>query len=673
MFHLGPRPADMDSTIPVPAPEACNMDDSRSPLDVDSDPGHDGAEVTAAEPVDPGTPADGQRGLVDRLRTRVRKDLRNAMVDESVRPSGDFDLTRTGSSALHHDRVQNFSGLIMAVRFTTTTVAILLTSAERTRSTALVAWTCLVVGYAIFRTIKPIRYSNDLNSLLRVMLELLLHAAAVVATGGWDSPLAVTLLTAVTVAGLARGYGFSLRVAVTTSVVITIPFISQSPDGTASLLRSATWSGIVLLVAIVAGYTRRLSGEADREHAMALDRLDRLSDANALLSSLHRVTQTLPASLDLGDVLDSTVSRLRSLIAYDSVAILLFDEVDAHWQVARHQGMHVRSRLGATELPEALRRAIAEDGVVHVTEPGVDQGLSGRAGSGLYATLEARGAIIGLLAIEHGDLGEFTERDVEVIRGLTAPAALAVDNARWFARLRTVGADEERTRIARDLHDRIGQSLAYLAFELDRLVDDVEGGRPVAEPLAQLRNDVRGVIREVRDTLYDLRTDVSEEHGIAPVLEEYVARVAERSMLTIHVDADRDHRLPLLQEREMWRVAQEALANVEKHANATAVRVIWRCDGGRAYVDVTDNGVGFENGKAGRLDSYGMLGMRERASSIGAVLEIISAPGRGTRLRCSLNPTEVTAEDVVRDETTAEGARDEEEPTTSTRYTVAGR
>jgi signal transduction histidine kinase len=90
----------------------------------------------------------------------------------------------------------------------------------------------------------------------------------------------------------------------------------------------------------------------------------------------------------------------------------------------------------------------------------------------------------------------------------------------------------------------------------------------------------------------------------------------------------------------MWRVAQEALANVERHAQATAVRIVWRCDGERALIDVTDNGVGFESGRAGRLDSYGVLGMRERASSIGATLEILSAPGRGTRVRCTLNPTD---------------------------------
>jgi signal transduction histidine kinase len=218
--------------------------------------------------------------------------------------------------------------------------------------------------------------------------------------------------------------------------------------------------------------------------------------------------------------------------------------------------------------------------------------------------------------------------------------ALAIDNARWFTRLRTVGADEERTRIARDLHDRIGQSLAYLAFELDRLVTRDESGERISTELGQLREDVRGVIREVRDTLYDLRTDVSESTGIAEVLAQYTERVQERSNLQIQIDTDHEARLPILQEREMWRVAQEALANVERHAHASAVRIIWRCDGERAVIDITDNGIGFAQDRAGRLDSYGVLGMRERAASIGATLEIHSAPGRGTRVRCILDPTQ---------------------------------
>jgi len=585
----------------------------------------------------------GFAAFTDRVRARVTKDVRNALVDPANEPTGDFDIIVAQSPNSSADRVSTFSGLITALRLATTAISLLLVSADPDNTMwSLRVWTAVIVTYAVFRALKPVKYADDLQSLLRVLAEVGLHTIAVIATGGWDSPLIFTLLTAVTIAGLARGFGFSLRVAIVTILAVTFPFVSESADSREALLRAASWAGIVLLVAIVAGYTRRISGQADRERELAMDRLGRLADANALLFSLHRVTQTLPASLDLGDVLDSTLNRMKSLITFDGVAVLLFDEADAHWDVVRHQGMHVPGRLGPTELPGGLRRAIAENGLVHIPDLTVESGggLSDRAGSGIYTVLAARGAIIGLLAIEHSDFDHFTTRDRELVDGFVAPAALALDNARWFARLRTVGADEERTRIARDLHDRIGQSLAYLGFELDRLVDKDEANEPLSDALGQLRDDVRGVIREVRDTLYDLRTDVSEDHGLGYVLDHYATRVAERSQLTVQVEADKNARLPILQEREMWRVAQEALANVERHASATAVRVVWRCDGTRALIDVTDNGVGFEQGRAGRLDSYGVLGMRERAASIGASLEIVSAPGRGTRVRCTLSPND---------------------------------
>ncbi len=581
-------------------------------------------------------------GVVQRLRERLNHDLREALIDPSQQPTGDFDIVAQQLPSMGVDRVASFTSLITAMRLATTAISLLLVASRLDEfGTSVRIWTAIVVGYAIFRAFRPMRYESDLPSLLRVFGEVVLHVAAVVMTGYWQSPLIFTLLTAVTIAGLARGFGFSIRIAVVTVLAISFPYMREATDQQEAFLQSASWGGIVMLVAIVAGYARRISGEAAREHELAMDRLSRLSDANALLFSLHRVTQTLPASLDLGDVLDSTLSRMKSLVSFDSVAVLLFDETDGHWEVVRHQGLHVPSRLGPTELPAGLRRAIAENRPIDIADLHADgPGLSDRSGSGIYSVLSARGSIIGLLAIEHSDFEHFTSRDVELVEGFVAPASLAVDNARWFARLRTVGADEERTRIARDLHDRIGQSLAYLAFSLDRLVERDETGERVSEDLGQLREDVRGVIREVRDTLYDLRTDVSEEHGLGAVLEQYVGRVAERSHLSIQVEADKDARLPILQEREMWRVAQEALANVERHARATAVRIVWRCDGERALIDVTDNGVGFEAATAGRLDSYGVLGMRERASSIGASLEILSAPGRGTRVRCSLNPND---------------------------------
>ena len=584
----------------------------------------------------------GSDRLWNRFRTRLRHDIRQAKVDPSARPTGDFEL----DEVVARDRIAAFTPLITAARLATTIISVLLVSTSADAQTrSLQLWTALLVANAVFRSFRPLRYADDVRSLAVVLAEVTVTVMAVVATGGWRSPLILMLLTAVMIAGLARGFGFSIRVAVATILAVTLPSIARAADPRDVLLEALSWGAIVVLVAITAGYARRISGEADRDRELALGRLHRLSDANELLYSLHQVTQTLPASLDLGEVLDSTLARLKSLVACDSIAVLLFDDTDAHWDVARHHGLHLASRLGPTELPDGLRRAIALNGTSSSEdlsrEPG--GGLSGRAGSGVYSVLSARGSIIGLLAVEHSTPGQFTDRDVEVVSGFVEPAALAIDNARWFTRLRTVGADEERTRIARDLHDRIGQSIAYLAFELDRLVERDESGESISRELGQLREDVRGVIREVRDTLYDLRTDVSDVSGVADVLEEYAARVGERSGIQVHVDADRSHRLPILQERELWRVAQEALANVERHAHATAVRILWRCDGERAVIDVTDNGIGFAQDRAGRLDSYGVLGMRERAASIGASLEIHSAPGRGTRVRCILDPTAVAS------------------------------
>jgi signal transduction histidine kinase len=91
-----------------------------------------------------------------------------------------------------------------------------------------------------------------------------------------------------------------------------------------------------------------------------------------------------------------------------------------------------------------------------------------------------------------------------------------------------------------------------------------------------------------------------------------------------------------VQERELFRILQEALANVEKHAKARLVTITWSCDGRAAVLEITDDGSGFPLAQAARLDAYGLVGMRERAASIGATLEVDSATGGGTKIRCLL-------------------------------------
>jgi signal transduction histidine kinase len=502
------------------------------------------------------------------------------------------------------------------------------------------AWSLVMLGYTVARTFRPLHYHEDTRSLLGVLAEVSLNVLAVVSTGYWNSPLAFSLLTAVVVAGFARGFGFGLRISVASILAVSIPELFE-PGLTSADLRTATqWAVELLLVALVAGYARRISGEADIQQGLALDRLGRLSDANALLFSLHQVAQSLPASLDLDEVLDSTLTRIRDLFDYDAVAILLLDDTDGRWQVVRREGTRPPDRMITSELPPPLTRALTLKSLV--AQPNLlaagGPGLSPSSVSGIYAVLPARGSIVGFISIEHGQEQHFTERDIELLGGFVEPAALAIDNARWFARLRTVGADEERTRIARDLHDRIGQSLAYLAFELDRIVKNGAAGQDTTQSIDNLRNDVRGVIREVRDTLYDLRTDVTDTQSLPSTLDGFLQRVRERSGIEVSMRSDERGRLPLLQERELWRIAQEAVTNVERHARAAHLTITWSCNGSEAQLEIADDGIGFPSGRAGRLDSYGLLGMRERASSIGATLSVVSTPGKGTRVRCHLTP-----------------------------------
>lgn len=532
-----------------------------------------------------------------------------------------------------------FNQIVFGVRLATTAIAlVLVATAPGAHHTSTYVWAALVTAYNVFRLVQPLRSLEDMASQARVVVEVALHALAVTFTGAWTSPFVYPLLTAIIVAGFARGIGPALRIGVATAAAVS--FVQSVESGYVGnrWLLDAQWSLFLMLVALMAGYAKRILGEASKTHELAMSRVERLADANELLSSLHHVAQVLPASLDLEEALDSTMVRLRELFEFDVAALLLLDETDGSMEVARWDGHRLPRSLRAAELPIALQQVLVERSARVVPTLGdFGGGLAPKMVTGLYGVLTARENLVGVVVMESATPGRFVARDAELLRGFLEPAALAIDNARVFARLRTVGADEERTRIARDLHDRIGQSLAYVGFELDRLLKTHDRGDDVGPPLKQLRSDVRGVVAEVRDTLYDLRTDVSEEQDFSHTMETFLTRVRERSNLRTSVIAQVDGRLPLLPERELWRIAQEAVINVERHAKATSVSVTWRTDGRRALLEVIDDGIGFPTGKSGRLDSYGILGMRERAASIGATMEISGIEGRGTVVRCRLD------------------------------------
>jgi len=543
---------------------------------------------------------------------------------------------RAGLEADPDDPLSSARALLIGVRWGALAVAGALSAALSLGRPAQLAGTGLTL-VALGRTVAParLRPGRALDVVL-VVVEVGVAIAAVSTTNGWVSPFLFSLAAT----GVVVGYGFGLARAAAAALVVglSVTVLSAATSSPAASDDAVIGWSQVLLVYLVAGYARRIFVEEAQRTSLALTRVSRLTEANDLLFELYRVAQSLPISLELGDTVTLVVSRVRELLRPDVVVVLLPDDGATTWSAAVAEGARVRGPVPIDQMPRPLRIAAAQVDA-HV-EPAliVGAGLGLASRSGLYASLRARGQLVGLLGVERRD-ASLTQRDAQLLEGVGEQAALAIDNARLFRRLRSVGADQERTRIARDLHDRVGQSLAYLAFELDRLVGKADAS-PIKPELEGLRDDVRQAVSEVRDALYDLRTEVSEQVGLRVVLDDFVQRVRARSGLAVKIQLEGDERLPLTHERELLRIAQEAVTNVERHADASSVIVSLRLRPGEAVLEVTDDGCGFVEGSAGRSDSYGLIGMRERADAIGAALEIDTAPGRGTTIRCHLRQHE---------------------------------
>ncbi|MDQ1403186.1 MAG: hypothetical protein QOG03_1502 [Actinomycetota bacterium] len=520
------------------------------------------------------------------------------------------------------------------LRFGSIVLGLLLASSHGPIGHSIIAGGVLL-GYALWRSVYPIRFEARRGA-LATGFELALSLAAVAGTGLWGSPYVVVVLTPIVVAGLARGIPLAVAFAVASSAIIGIPY--QFVETNPRLSLTLSWTAELILLALLAGYVRRLVTEAEARTTHAIERMRRLSEANALLFELHRVAQTLPASLDLAETVASTMTRLRDLFQPDVACIVLREDLANSWSVAATYGVRMAPTLKASQLPAPLRRASTATHPILIADIQGEsaQGVGFSSVAGLYAPLRARDVLVGVIAVELSQTTPFEPRHVGLMEGMANQAALAIDNARWFGRLRTIGADEERTRIARDLHDRVGSSLAYLGFELDRLCRMVAQGNDVGQELQSLRQDVRKVVSEVRETLYDLRTDVSDSQDLVATLEAFLARVRDRTGVEIVLRHSSMRRLPLPQEREMWRIAQEAVTNAERHAQPHTISVVWQCDEQGAVLEVADDGAGLRPRSAPRMDSYGMLGMRERADSIGATLQVQSTPGQGTKVRCQL-------------------------------------
>ncbi|HEV7535326.1 MAG TPA: histidine kinase, partial [Acidimicrobiia bacterium] len=407
-----------------------------------------------------------------------------------------------------------FPALILALRWATVTTGALLSLLDLRSSVGAMAATSLLCLYAGITILRPFPGPDGRNAAtVGIVVELAVAAVAVAISGGWGSPYVFVVLVPVLLAGFTRGYsgGFVAAGAATGALLLAGAVISSAQGPT------ETASQVVLVYAAsaaLAGYARRLFVEAAAEQASFEDRVSSLTEANALLSSLTQVALTLPSSLDLGDTLTAAMGHLQQLFDFNGAAVLVLDAATGTWRARATSGLPAPAPMTTSQLPPPLLQLALRNGsrvpvTGAVVEPDLRpedgrRGLWGEARSGIYAPLVARDHLVALVALERAEPGAFGVRDADTLSGLAEPLALAIDNGLWFDRLRMLGAEGERDRLARDLHDRFAQGLAYVNLELDRL-----SRHPAPGPqLVELRQQVQGLLGDVRETLRQLRSRV---------------------------------------------------------------------------------------------------------------------------------------------------------------------
>jgi signal transduction histidine kinase len=259
------------------------------------------------------------------------------------------------------------------------------------------------------------------------------------------------------------------------------------------------------------------------------------------------------------------------------------------------------------------------------------------AREGVSVALVARDQANGVLEIhdKEGPDPRFSHDDFRLAETFAARAAVAVELSQRVARdavRRVVQAQElERQRLARELHDETGQALTSILLGLKPL-EEALGGHPARVALADLREQVVSALQDVRRLAVELRPAVLDDFGLVPALERLTDAFAEQSGIRVDFhSALGETRLPSEVETTLYRIVQEALTNVAKHASAQHVSILLVRRERSVSAVIEDDGQGFVPGRA-RRDGLGLVGMRERLELVDGRFDVESQPGAGTTI-----------------------------------------
>jgi signal transduction histidine kinase len=388
---------------------------------------------------------------------------------------------------------------------------------------------------------------------------------------------------------------------------------------------AAQWTVIALMGGLVAAWARRLQDDATESATNAY------AEAHALLSQLYTVTRQLPGSLDPVTTADGLIEEISRVARFSAAAVVMRSDGDRLTALA-HRG---EDRLewdmdlsGHNPFAEAWATRKPQLAEVTFTR---DAGLTGPPpGSALVVPIRIGDRVTGLLGLETGAVNAYAPGVVAEIMVLTEEVALRLETGLLFEQIRELATTEERRRLAREIHDGIAQELASLGYMVDEISSiAADAGQPdIVDDLSGLRQEMTRIVRELRLSIFDLRTDVDRHGGLGAALTEYLRTIGTTSGFTVHLTLDESaRRLPAEMEAELLRIAQEAVNNARKHAGADNLWVTCRVHPPDAELVIEDDGRGLGMGRA---DSYGLEVMRERAARTHAVLEIRPRQPRGT-------------------------------------------
>ncbi|MBN1660275.1 MAG: GAF domain-containing protein [Anaerolineae bacterium] len=386
----------------------------------------------------------------------------------------------------------------------------------------------------------------------------------------------------------------------------------------------------------------------ERTHALQKANLA-LEQRAVQLQTSAQVGREITSILNIDVLLPRVVEMIREAFGYYHVQVFLVDR-DANELVLRASSdnkslEHQRLNLGIASInaraAQTGEAVLAND--VSSDPEFLPDGHLPETRSELVIPLRLGNQVIGTLDVHNAQVGAFSAEDVVAIQSLGDQIVVAIENAHLYEQSRELAVLEERTRLARDLHDSVTQSLYSLVLLTEgwRRLMHTEGGSQTEDYLGRIGEIGQQALREMRLLIHELRPPMLEQEGLVGAVRKRLDAVEKRVGIEARVVMDELVEVPLALEEGLYWITQEALNNALKHAGATKETVRVCIEGERLVLEIADDGQGFDPEMAKQRGGMGLVSMRERAREMCGTLTIESSPGHGTTVRVSV-PTPVT-------------------------------